>query len=62
MTVLVCNHCVNKRNRIRKLDVGIQTKVITLTEERDKLLATLKAMPGIVKQSKRTPRRGGKDH
>lgn len=33
---------------------------MTLTEERDKLLATLKAMPGIVKQSIRTPRRGEK--
>lgn len=60
MTGVVCNQCVNKLNRIRKLNGDIETKVVSLTEERDKLLATLKAMPGIVKQSVSTPRRGEK--
>lgn len=61
MTGVLCNQCVNKLNRIRKLNGDIETKVVSLTEERDKLLATLKTMPGIVQQCVSTPRRGEKD-
>nr|XP_034321927.1 uncharacterized protein LOC117688213 [Crassostrea gigas]XP_034321928.1 uncharacterized protein LOC117688213 [Crassostrea gigas] len=60
MTGVLCNQCVNKLNRIRKLNGDIETKVVSLTEERDKLLATLKAMPGIIQQCVSTPRRGEK--
>ena len=60
MTGVLCNQCVNKLNRIRKLNGDIETKVVSLTEERDKLLATLKAMQGIVQQCVSTHRRGEK--
>lgn len=60
MTDLVCNQCVNKLNIIRKLNGDIQTKVVALTEERDKLLSTLKSMPSILKHNISTPKRGGK--
>jgi hypothetical protein len=59
---LLCNHCVNKLNRIRKLNGDIQTKVALLTQERDNLLDVLKQMPGVVKMYQRTstPKRGEK--
>ena len=60
----VCNQCVNKLNRVNKLNGYIRTKVLMLTQERDKVLDTLKQMPGIVKQHQdmSTPKRGEKRH
>ena len=60
----VCNQCVNKLNRVNKLNGDIRTKVLMLTQERDKVLDTLKQMPGIVKQHQdmSTPKRGEKRH
>ena len=62
MNGFVCNQSVIKLNCVNKLNVDIKTKVLMLTQERDKVLDTLKQMPGIVKQHQdmSTPKRGEK--
>ena len=59
----VCNQSVNKLNRVNKLNGDIKTIVLMLTQERDKVLDTLKQMPGIVKQHQdiSTPKKGKKN-
>ncbi|XP_078311822.1 uncharacterized protein LOC111117593 [Crassostrea virginica] len=42
-----CNVCCNKLNRIQKLTIDLKTKVISIKEEREKLISTVRGMIGI---------------
>ncbi|XP_048763890.2 uncharacterized protein LOC125671936 isoform X1 [Ostrea edulis] len=42
-----CNSCANKLNRVQKLNNDLKTKLISIKDERDKLLSTLKDMTGV---------------
>lgn len=42
-----CNICVNKLNKVVKLNNDMRTKYFVIKDERDKLLSLLKAMPGL---------------
>lgn len=42
-----CNICINKFNRVLKLNKDLETKIIKIRNERDKLISTLIEMPGV---------------
>ena len=43
----VCNVCRDKLNRIQKLTIDLKTKVMSIKEEREKLISTVKCVVGI---------------
>lgn len=42
-----CNICINKFNRVLKLNKDLETRIIKIRNERDKLISTLLDMPGV---------------
>jgi len=48
---VVCNLCMNKLNRVSKLNHDIETKVFALQAERDKIISQIKDMQGFKGQS-----------
>lgn len=42
-----CNICINKFNRVLKLNKDLETRIIKIKNERDKLISTLLDMPGV---------------
>ena len=54
--IIICNLCVNKLNRICKLNDDLNSKLTSIREERDKILSLVMDMPGIKGLTTTTPR------